>query len=204
MIFASFESFTAMMFQVQVFWVMTSYSVVVGWYQRFKGPCCENGPLQRWYPTTTLHGVTTQKTSTWLIILLPHIKKLLESINKNIQREVWSSKYYKWKFLKSIKSGKLSLIFKSVTWWMIFHFFFRNRTWHHFPSPVYDEYNKKQVLRCSGCLFRFVLGRFSFSILARRRVILGLSWFSLVSPDIGPYQLLPHPYSSFSVPCVRK
>jgi hypothetical protein len=24
-------------------------------------------PLKRWYPTTTLHGVTTQKTSTWNI-----------------------------------------------------------------------------------------------------------------------------------------
>jgi hypothetical protein len=26
----------------------------------------QHGPLKRWYPTTTLQGVTTQKTSTWL------------------------------------------------------------------------------------------------------------------------------------------
>jgi hypothetical protein len=25
----------------------------------------QHGPLKRWYPTTTLHGVTTPKTSTW-------------------------------------------------------------------------------------------------------------------------------------------
>jgi hypothetical protein len=25
----------------------------------------QHGPLKRWYPTTTQHGVTTQKTSTW-------------------------------------------------------------------------------------------------------------------------------------------
>jgi hypothetical protein len=25
-----------------------------------------HGPLKHWYPTTTLHGVTTQKTSTWI------------------------------------------------------------------------------------------------------------------------------------------
>jgi hypothetical protein len=35
----SFEVFTAVMFQVDVFWVMTLCSVVVG-YQRFGGPCC--------------------------------------------------------------------------------------------------------------------------------------------------------------------
>jgi hypothetical protein len=36
---ASFEAFTAVMFQVEVFWVMMPCSVVVG-YQRFEGPCC--------------------------------------------------------------------------------------------------------------------------------------------------------------------
>jgi hypothetical protein len=54
-----------MIFQVEVFWVVTPCSVVVG-YQRFRGSCCRHlhGPLERWYPTTTLHGFTTQKTST--------------------------------------------------------------------------------------------------------------------------------------------
>jgi len=32
-----------------------------------------------WYPTTTLHGVTTQKTSTWIqhIFVLLHVKWLM-------------------------------------------------------------------------------------------------------------------------------
>jgi len=36
---ASFKAFTAVMFQVKVFWVVTPYSIVVG-YQHFRGPCC--------------------------------------------------------------------------------------------------------------------------------------------------------------------
>jgi hypothetical protein len=48
----SLEAFTAMMFQVEVFWVVTSCCVVVGYH----------GHLKHLYPTTTLHGVTTQKT----------------------------------------------------------------------------------------------------------------------------------------------
>jgi hypothetical protein len=36
---ARFEVFTAVKMQVEVFWVVTSRSVVVG-YQRFGGPCC--------------------------------------------------------------------------------------------------------------------------------------------------------------------
>jgi len=35
----SFEAFTAVMFQVEVFWVVTQCSVMVG-YQPFRGPCC--------------------------------------------------------------------------------------------------------------------------------------------------------------------
>jgi len=35
----SFEAFTAVMFQVEVFWVVTPCNVVVG-YQRFGGSCC--------------------------------------------------------------------------------------------------------------------------------------------------------------------
>jgi hypothetical protein len=30
------------------------------------GGWMQHGPLKRWYPTTTLHDVTTQKTSTWI------------------------------------------------------------------------------------------------------------------------------------------
>jgi hypothetical protein len=35
----SFEAFTAVMSRVEVFWVVTPCSVVVG-YHRFRGPCC--------------------------------------------------------------------------------------------------------------------------------------------------------------------
>jgi len=36
---ASFEAFAAVMFQVEVFWVVTSGGAVVG-YQCLRGPCC--------------------------------------------------------------------------------------------------------------------------------------------------------------------
>jgi hypothetical protein len=36
---ASFESFNVVMFQVEVFWIVTPCIVVVG-YRRFRGPCC--------------------------------------------------------------------------------------------------------------------------------------------------------------------
>jgi hypothetical protein len=36
---ANFEAFTAMMFQVEVFWFVSLYSVIVG-YQSFRSPCC--------------------------------------------------------------------------------------------------------------------------------------------------------------------
>jgi hypothetical protein len=44
---------TDLIFPVDVFWIVTPCNVVVG-HQLWK----------RWYPTATLHGVTTQKTST--------------------------------------------------------------------------------------------------------------------------------------------
>jgi hypothetical protein len=80
--YASFEGFTAVMFQFEVFRLVTPCSVVVG-YQRFRDPCCLHLQvevfwvvtpcnvvvgyqiLKRRYPTTKLHGVTTQKNSTW-------------------------------------------------------------------------------------------------------------------------------------------
>jgi hypothetical protein len=69
-----FKVFTTVKILVEVFWVVTPCSVVVG-YQRFGGPFClhlqgevEDGGStilqKRWYPTTTLHGVTNQKAST--------------------------------------------------------------------------------------------------------------------------------------------
>jgi hypothetical protein len=62
-------------FSWEVFWVVTPCSVVAG-YQRFRGPCClrlhsaDGGSkvLRKLvsYHNTTLHGVTTHKTWTWI------------------------------------------------------------------------------------------------------------------------------------------
>jgi len=59
-----FEVFTVVKSQVDVFLVATPYSVLVG-YQHLRGEVTsprrwmQHGPLKRWYPTTTLYGVTT-------------------------------------------------------------------------------------------------------------------------------------------------
>jgi hypothetical protein len=45
---------------LHLYWVVTSYSVVVGCLH------LQHGSLKRWYPTIT-HDVTTQQTSTWII-----------------------------------------------------------------------------------------------------------------------------------------
>jgi hypothetical protein len=78
-----FVVFTAMEIHVEVFWVMTPCSDVVG-YKRFGGLCWfqlqgemnwwwkQEGPPKHWYPTITIHGVTTQKTSTWVT---PYLNK---------------------------------------------------------------------------------------------------------------------------------
>jgi len=55
--YASFEAFTVLMLQIEVFWL------VVG-YKRYSGLLRPHGPLKLWYSTTTLHGVTIQKTWT--------------------------------------------------------------------------------------------------------------------------------------------
>jgi len=55
----TFEAFTAVKIHVDVFWVVTPCSAVLG-YQHFGGPSCLH--LQDDIPTTTLHVVTTQKT----------------------------------------------------------------------------------------------------------------------------------------------
>jgi len=56
----------AVMFEVEVFWVVTLCVVVIG-YRHFRSPCSrverQHGPLKHWYPTTKLNDVTTQKTS---------------------------------------------------------------------------------------------------------------------------------------------
>jgi len=63
-----FEVLTAVKIQVEVFLIPTPSCVVVG-YQCFRVPCCLHlpGPRKRCYTTTTLHSVTTQKTSSWFL-----------------------------------------------------------------------------------------------------------------------------------------
>jgi hypothetical protein len=43
--------------EFEVFWVVTLYSVLVGWRWR------QYGPLKHWYPTTTVHSITTQNSN---------------------------------------------------------------------------------------------------------------------------------------------
>jgi len=67
---ASSEAFTEMTIQVEVVWFLTPRIFAIG-YQRFRDPCCLHlrGEVERWYPVTTLHGVTGQKISNCLAIL---------------------------------------------------------------------------------------------------------------------------------------
>jgi hypothetical protein len=61
--FVRFEVLMTMKIQVVVCWVVMPCSGVVGWKMEVeKSFIC-------WYPTTSLHGVTPQKTLTWSLIL---------------------------------------------------------------------------------------------------------------------------------------
>jgi len=53
------EASTAVKIQVEVFWVVMPYSIVVGYQHR---------SLKYWYPITTLHGITTQMILTYLTV----------------------------------------------------------------------------------------------------------------------------------------
>jgi len=50
--------------QVVVFCVVTPCSAVVGYHCTSHWRWRQYGPLKHWYPTTTLHTITTQKTLT--------------------------------------------------------------------------------------------------------------------------------------------
>jgi hypothetical protein len=54
-------------FKSRSFGLWSHCCIMVG-YRHFRGPGLrwrQHGPLKHWYTTTTRHGVTTQKTSTW-------------------------------------------------------------------------------------------------------------------------------------------
>jgi len=97
--------------------------------QRFGGPCAsifrvkwnlrQHGPLKRWYPTTTLHDVTTQKTSTWNITVVKATKlaynEPVESNSHNYAHifskslVIWSTRTWYWKLCNFITKGNVSV-----------------------------------------------------------------------------------------------
>jgi hypothetical protein len=65
----SVGAFGVVMFEFEVFWFVMLRSFVIG-YECFGGPrCLHLQGLPKYYPTTTVHGVTIQKTSTKNILV---------------------------------------------------------------------------------------------------------------------------------------
>jgi len=52
--------------QVIIFWVMTPCSGMVG-YEQSHERWRQQVPSKCWYPTTTLHSITTHKNTTWIL-----------------------------------------------------------------------------------------------------------------------------------------
>jgi len=73
---ARFQVFTAVKVPVDIVWVVTC-SVVAVSICRLKWRWRQHGPPKRWYTTTTLHGVETQKTTTWIQTLLIYLESLI-------------------------------------------------------------------------------------------------------------------------------
>jgi hypothetical protein len=95
--YSSCDGFTTVMFEVEVFSVLTPYRVLLG-YQRFRGQCClhlqgevwrwrQHWHLKRWYPTTTQHSVRTQRTSTWkyIIYTFSNMQNHFDRVQKKVQ-----------------------------------------------------------------------------------------------------------------------
>jgi hypothetical protein len=68
---------------VKVFWVVTLYSFAVG-YKHFKGLWRQKGHPKHWYPTATLHGITTQMTWTWIFTAVNFVTSRLCSWDFNV------------------------------------------------------------------------------------------------------------------------
>jgi len=81
---ASFEAFTSLKIQVEVFWVVMPCCVVL---------CCDritafrrqHRPPKSWYPTTELHGVITQKTSKLMVIYWPNFVTRSRTSSKRLK-----------------------------------------------------------------------------------------------------------------------
>jgi len=92
-------------FQAEVFWVVTPCSVVLE-IQSEDG--CSMDLLKSWYPTTTLHGVTTQKTSK--TVKASKLATSIQHINSIHSKNVF---YLQRKFLQvcyvAIKKNKVKI-----------------------------------------------------------------------------------------------
>jgi hypothetical protein len=95
----------------------------------------QHGPLKCWYPTTTLHGVTTQKTSTWkeifcvcqqnegLNVKCRFISKFIHASKYSFTLMSWRQEYRpfdKYYYIASI--GSISTVFEGT--WIEVSFFF--------------------------------------------------------------------------------
>jgi len=61
---------------------LNGHCSVVVVYQCFRDPCCLHLPcgiLERWYPTATVHSVTTQKTLTWSVTAMKASKLIFDN-----------------------------------------------------------------------------------------------------------------------------
>jgi hypothetical protein len=68
----------------------------------------QHGPLKRWYPTPTLHGVTTKKTATWLSLWKPqisHLRFLSERASCSSQRVKHCS--HRWGYNRTVVTIKM-------------------------------------------------------------------------------------------------
>jgi len=98
---------TYLLLQVEVFWVVTPCSevsdVTSPWRWR------QNGHLKRWYPTTTLYGVTTHKTSTWNITAAEVSKLVSCLIKHHTMKTYWEVKVQLHQFLTLALDGGVLL-----------------------------------------------------------------------------------------------
>jgi hypothetical protein len=107
-----FKIFAAVNNLVEVFWVMTPSSVAA-WYQCFGGPVL---PPSSGYPFATLQGVTTQKTSTW--ILFTAVKTSNIVIISNFHRMNFQNRENCYEATPPLSSPNLQLVTRE-RWFML-------------------------------------------------------------------------------------